>query len=171
MTPQCTPSIAAEFDLYLSKLSTVTVQRAECGLKTKLSNSLNSDDFNKRWYLEEPDQESLIAILIQQLTNSLNSKLLDNYLSALSDGTLELLLSEIPPPSKALPTNFKETAMPCYKDGDSLRWNPACGGVDWGIAIGRFYAYAPHLCRWSWKYIIWLDSHSPSAAWVIVLKG
>jgi len=34
MTPQCTPSIAAEFDLYLSKLSTVTVQRAECGLKS-----------------------------------------------------------------------------------------------------------------------------------------
>ncbi len=136
-------------------------------LKTQLSNYFNSDDFNKSWYLEEPDQESLIAILIQQLTNNLNSKLIDNYLKALSDGTPELLLSEIPPPSKALPTNFKETAMPCYKDGDSLRWNPACGDVDWGIAIGRFYAYAPHLCRWSWKYIILLDSHSPSAAWVI----
>jgi hypothetical protein len=136
-------------------------------LKVKLSNYFKPNDFKKRWYLEDQDQESLIAILIEQLTNSLNSKFLDNYLKALGFGTSEVLLSEIQPPSKELPMNFIESAIPYYKDGDSLRWKPACGGVDWGIAIGRFYAYAPHLCRWSWKYIILLDSHSPSAAWVI----
>jgi hypothetical protein len=80
----------------------------------------------------------------------------------------EELLSEIQPPAKELPINFLESVTPCYKDGESLRWIPSKGGVDWGIAIGRFSAYAPHLCRWSWKYIILLDSHSPSAAWVIV---
>jgi hypothetical protein len=118
-------------------------------------------------YLEEPDQDSLIAFLIQQLTNSLNSKLIDNYFQALSSGYDEVLLSEIPPPHKQQPINFKETALPCYSDGEILRWIQEKGGVDWGIAIGHFYAYAPHLCRWSWKYIILLDSQSPSAAWVI----
>jgi hypothetical protein len=109
----------------------------------------------------------LIAILIKQLTNNLNSKFIDNYLKALSDGYDEVFLSEIQPPSKKLPINFFESATPCYKEGESLRWNPSNGGVDWGMAIGRFYTYAPHLRRWSWKYIIRLDSHSPSAAWVM----
>ena len=117
--------------------------------------------------VEEQDQESLIAFLIQQLTNNLNSKRLNNYYQALESDFFEVLLSEIQPPSRELPIHFKENAIPCYQDGESLRWNPAQGGIDWGIAIGRFYAYAPHLCRWSWKYIILLDSQSPSAAWVI----
>ncbi len=130
-------------------------------LKAKLSS------LNPGRYVEEPDQDSLVAFLIQQLTNSLNSKLLDNYWKALESGYDEVLLSEIQLPEKQLPINFKETALPCYPDGEILRWIQASGGVDWGIAIGRFYAYAPHLCRWSWKYIILLDSHSPSAAWVI----
>jgi hypothetical protein len=136
-------------------------------LKVKLSDYFNTNGFNKERYVEEQDQESLIAILIEQLTNNLNSKLIDNYLKALSDETLEVFLSEIPPPSKPLPINFKKSATPRYPDGSCLRWIPSDGGVDWGIAIGRFYAYAPHLCRWSWKYIIFLDSHSPSAAWVV----
>ena len=125
-------------------------------------------DLNPGRDVEEQDQESLIAVLIQQLTNNLNSKLLDNYFQALESDLFEVLLQEIQAPSKELPIHFKESAIPCYKDGESLRWIPAKGGVDWGIAIGRFYAYAPHLCRWTWKYIILLDSHSPSAAWVIV---
>ncbi len=136
-------------------------------LKAKLSNYFNINGFNKRRYLDEQDQESLIAILIEQLANNLNSKLLDNYLKTLESGYDEVLLSEIQLPSKELPINFFESATPCYKEGDNLRWIPSKGGVDWGIAIGRLYAYAPHLCRWSWKYIILLDSHSPSAAWAI----
>src|SRR5919202_2031499 len=93
----------------------------------------------------EQDQERLIALLIQQLTNNLNSKLLDNYFQALEFDFFEVLLKEIQPPSKELPIHFKENAIPCYHDGEILRWIPAKGGVDWGIAIGRFYAYAPHL--------------------------
>ncbi|HEY9610920.1 hypothetical protein [Allocoleopsis sp.] len=131
-------------------------------LKAKLSS------FNPERYVEEPDQDSLIAFLIQQLTNSLNSKLINNYFQALSSGYDEVLLLEIQQQEKQQPINFKETPLPCYPDGEILRWIPAKGGVDWGIAIGRFYALAPHLCRMSWKYIILLDSHSPSAAWVRV---
>lgn len=136
-------------------------------LKAKLSDYFNTNALTKGRYVEEQDQESLIAILIQQLSNNLNSKLIDDYFQALETGSIEVLLSEIQPLSEELPINFKESATPCYKDGSSLRWIPSKGGVDWGIAIGRFLAYAPHLCRWSWKYIILLDSHSPSAAWVI----
>jgi hypothetical protein len=140
-------------------------------LKVKLSNYFNTNGLNEPRYWEEEDQDSLIASLIQVLMNSLNSKRLDDYLQALSSGSLEVLheegSQEIPPPSLELPANFFESAIPGYKDGSSLRWIPSKGGVDWGIAIGRFYAYAPHLYRWSWKYIILLDSQSPSAAWVM----
>jgi hypothetical protein len=136
-------------------------------LNVKLSNYFNTNGWNEPMYWEEQDQDSLIASLIQVLINSLNSKRLDNYLKALESGSVEVLLEDSPPLSPELPANFFESATPCYKDGSSLRWLPSKGGVDWGIAIGRFYAYAPHLSRWSWKYIILLDSHSPSAAWVM----
>jgi hypothetical protein len=136
-------------------------------LKVKLNDYFNINGLNKPTYWQEQDLETLIASLIQQLTNNLNSKLIDNYLKALESGSVEVLIEDIQLPSLELPTNFFESATPCYKDGSSLRWIPSKGGVDWGIAIGRFYAYAPHLCRWSWKYIILLDSHSPSTAWVM----
>ncbi|YAF94054.1 MAG: hypothetical protein AB3A66_15670 [Nodularia sp. CChRGM 3473] len=38
--------------------------------------------------------------------------------------------------------------------------------TDWGTAIGRFYSFAPHLCCWTWCYLIWLSKDSPSAAWI-----
>jgi hypothetical protein len=113
-------------------------------LKAKLIYYFNTNGFNKGRYVEEQDQESLIAFLIEQLTNSLNSKLIDDYFQALETDSIEVLLSEIQPLSEELPINFKESATPCYKDGSSLRWIPSKGGVDWGIAIGRFLAYAPH---------------------------
>jgi hypothetical protein len=136
-------------------------------LKAKVSEYFNTNGFNQARYVEEQDQESLIAFLIEQLTNNLNSQLIDNYFKALCDETVEVLLSEIQLPTKQLPINFKESATPRYPDGSCLRWIPSNGGVDWGMAIGRFLAYAPHLCRWSWKYIILLEEDSKSAAWVV----
>ncbi|WP_138503747.1 hypothetical protein [Nostoc sp. PA-18-2419] len=47
--------------------------------------------------------------------------------------------------------------------GDKLRWIDS--DTDWGTAIGRFYSFAPHLCCWTWCYLIWLSKDSPSAAW------
>jgi hypothetical protein len=95
----------------------------------------------------------------------------EDYLKAMEDTSLPVqpfeFDLEIPTASRSLPPHFPAVATPRYPDGSCLRWIPSDGGVDWGIAIGRFYAYAPHLCRWSWKYIIFLDSHSPSAAWVV----
>jgi hypothetical protein len=68
-------------------------------LKAKLSEYFNTNGFNPGRYVEEQDQESLIAILIEQLMSNLNSQLIDNYLKALESGYDEVLLSEIQPPS------------------------------------------------------------------------
>jgi hypothetical protein len=95
----------------------------------------------------------------------------EDYLNAMEDTSLPIqplgFDLEIPITSQRLPPHFPAVATPRYPDGSCLRWMPSDGGVDWGIAIGRFYAYAPHLCRWSWKYIIFLDCDSPSAAWIV----
>jgi hypothetical protein len=48
--------------------------------------------------------------------------------------------------------------------GDKLRWIAEGDNTDWGVAIGRFYSFAPHLCAWTWCYLIWLDKLSLSAA-------
>ncbi|PSB24051.1 hypothetical protein C7B82_28665 [Stenomitos frigidus ULC18] len=56
--------------------------------------------------------------------------------------------------------------MPRFLYGDRLRWLSNGEPTDWGIAIGRFYSFAPHRCRWQWCYLIWLDADSPSGAWV-----
>ncbi|MBD2123411.1 hypothetical protein [Trichocoleus sp. FACHB-262] len=36
---------------------------------------------------------------------------------------------------------------------------------DFGTVTGLQYAPAEHLKSWAWRYLIWLDSQSPSHAW------
>jgi hypothetical protein len=73
---------------------------------------------------------------------------------------------EIKFPDSGLPNNFPDVEMPHYAEGKTVRWKSALETSDWGIVLGRFYAYAPHLCRWTWKYVVLLDSNSPSSDWV-----
>jgi hypothetical protein len=42
--------------------------------------------------------------------------------------------------------------MPRFLYGDRLRWIAHGETPDWGIAIGRFYSFAPHCRRWRWCY-------------------
>ncbi|MBD2033602.1 hypothetical protein H6F76_00795 [Leptolyngbya sp. FACHB-321] len=65
-----------------------------------------------------------------------------------------------------LPANFPDVEVPRFLYGDRLRWLSNGELTDWGIAVGRFYSFAPHRCCWHWCYLIWLDPDSPSAAWV-----
>lgn len=65
-----------------------------------------------------------------------------------------------------LPSDFPNVETPRFLYGDRLRWISNGEITDWGIAIGRFYSFAPHRCCWRWCYLIWLDADSPSAAWV-----
>ncbi len=79
----------------------------------------------------------------------------------------ELLIREVAQSSLSLPANFPNVILPRYKEGQSLGWISDNQPTDWGIVIGRFYNYAPHLKQWSWCYLIWLDNKSPSADWII----
>ncbi|MEH2341240.1 MAG: hypothetical protein V7K22_06175 [Nostoc sp.] len=116
-------------------------------------------------YGEQQEQETLAAVLISHLTQSINAELIANYLSAIAknhqDLFPELTNQKL---SVDLPDDFPDTAKtPRFLYGDRLRW--LSSDTDWGIAIGRFYNFAPHLCCWSWCYLIWLSKDSLSAAW------
>lgn len=119
--------------------------------------------------LEKEDLESLAAILIQELTANLTSKLIAGYVNAWrrSNWDVSRLSQCIPQPSVDLPVSFPKVETPRFMDGDKLRWIPCGKDTDWGVVIGRFYGFAPHHYCWTWCYILWLDKNSPSAAWTV----
>ena len=132
----------------------------------------NDIDSDTAWMnLTESEIESLAAVLIKQLTTNLKDKAIIGYLNAMRHGSTNLPPSLVhltfPPPSIDLPANYPNVQTPRFLYGDKLRWIPDSDKTDWGIAIGRFYSFAPHLCAWTWCYLIWLDKLSPSSAWTV----
>ena len=120
-------------------------------------------------YCQQQEQESLAALLISQLTQSIDAELVANYLSAIAlnrhDLLPRLINQKFSASSVDLPDDFANTAKtPRFLYGDKLRWIGS--DTDWGTAIGRFYSFAPHLCCWTWRYLIWLSKDSLSAAWI-----
>ncbi len=140
-------------------------------LLEKISNYSDDDFEAAKMHLELPELELLAAIFVQQLSQNLNGKLISGYLNAIRHGNSEIVPNsvsyEIQLPDSGLPSNFPDVEMPHYAEGKIVRWKSALENSDWGIVLGRFYAYAPHLCRWTWKYVVLLDSNSPSSAWCI----
>ncbi|GBE90941.1 hypothetical protein [Nostoc cycadae] len=162
-------------------------------LLAKLKNYSDAD-FDSTWMqLQQQEIETLAAILISELTHSINGKLIAAYLHlirhnhqdiapglinpSLRDATrtaspngdaartLRVNL-KYPDASIELPANFPDVAKtPRFLYGDRLRWLSNESDTDWGIVIGRFYSFASHLCAWSWCYLIWLSKDCPSAAW------
>jgi hypothetical protein len=129
------------------------------------------DDSNGAWVaLEEQEAETLAAILIQALTAHLDAQLFVRYVEAMRhskfDASNRLSSLALSQPALDLPSKFPDVEMPRFLYGDRLRWISNGQATDWGIAIGRFYSFAPHCCRWAWCYLIWLDPDSPSSAWV-----
>jgi len=141
---------------------------AIANLLTRLKTYCDTD-FNAAWMkLTQPELETLASILIRQLTANLNGKALYEYLNAMRTGSANIPSSLVhlavpPPPSLALPTNFPNVETPHYMYGDKLRFLCDDDKTDWGVAIGRFYSFAPHRGAWTWCYLIWLDQLSPSA--------
>jgi hypothetical protein len=137
-------------------------------LLTRLENYSDADFDAASMNLTQPEIESLAAILIRELTTNLKGKVIAGYLNAIRHGSTDIPLSLVhlafPPPSVDLPANFPNVQTPRYLYGDKLRWIPDSDKTDWGMAIGRFYSFAPHHCAWTWCYLIWLDKLSPSAA-------
>lgn len=119
--------------------------------------------------VEIQEVEAIVALLIQALTASLDGELLLRCLEALRYSQLDLSTSlanlRLPPPLTALPLNFPEVELPRFLYGDRLQWISNGETTDWGIAIGRFYSFAPHRGRWQWCYLILLDDTSPSSSW------
>jgi len=136
-------------------------------LLTQLGNYSDTDFDIAQTNLTQPELESLAAILIRELTTNLKGKAIADYLNAMRQGSANipgrLVHQTFPPPSVDLPTNFPNVETPRYFYGDKLRWICDDDQTDWGIAIGRFYSFAPHHCAWTWCYLIWLDKLSPSA--------
>jgi hypothetical protein len=140
-------------------------------LMEKLSN-FSDPDFDASWMnLEQQELESLATILIRELTLSLKGKLIAGYINAIrqgdSQGLPRLGTVAFSPPSIDLPANFPNVQTPRYLYGDKLRWIPDGDKADWGVAIGRFYSFAPHHCAWMWCYLIWLNKLSPSSPWTV----
>ena len=136
---------------------------AIANLLTQLKNYSDTPKTNPT----QPELESLAAILIRQSTANLNGKAITDYLNAIRQGSANIPPSLVhlvfPPPSLDLPANFPNIGTPRYLYGDKLRFLCDDDKTDWGIAIGRFYSFAPHHGAWMWCYLIWLDKLSPSA--------
>lgn len=132
-----------------------------------LSHFQDADFDAQELHLEPEELDSIAALLIHQLTGSLNGKLLGGYLNAHRHGSTDVFAHPITlefPQSASLPSDFPHSApTPRFELGTIVSVNSS----EWGVVIGRFYNYAAHRCCWMWRYILWLDSTSSSAAWVV----
>jgi hypothetical protein len=144
-------------------------------LLSKLSTYSDADFDAGLMHLEEQELESLAAILIGQLTQTLNGKLIASYLNAIRHGNLDLFNCPINlefPQTVDLPSSFPDSALPPrFLYGDKLRIVPLGSDTESGVVIGRFYNYAAHRCRWMWCYILWLSQASFSAEWLVAITA
>jgi len=163
-TPKC--RITAYQDRYQQALSDFGIIE----LLEKLSHFKDADFDVHPLHLEPEELDSLAAILIGQLTASLNGKLISSYWNAYRHGNADVFSRPITlefPQSASLPSDFPNSAPKPRFEFGVMAVIVSPGGCEWGIVIGRFYSYAPHRCCWMWRYILWLDSASSSAAWVV----
>ena len=139
-------------------------------LLEKLSNFQDADFDATQLHLEPEEIDSIAALLIQQLTGNLKGKLLGGYLNAHRHGSADVFSHPITlefPQSASLPSDFPNSVQaPRFEFGNQVVIVTAASSEQ-GVVIGRFYNYAPHRCCWMWRYILWLDSTSSSAAWVV----
>jgi hypothetical protein len=119
--------------------------------------------------LSKGELDSLTALLICQLANSLNQQQVSDFIKAIqldnSVSGLPSLSFNTSVSSVSLPPNFPESAQtPKFLYGDRVKWKPLSetDNTDTGVIIGRFYAFAHHRHQWSWKYLIFLDTDSYS---------
>lgn len=141
-------------------------------LLEKLSNYSDPDFDATKENLDEAEVEALAALLIDYLTTNLSGKSIAGYLNILRSGSQEVF-SDLPViefqhlhQPITLPENFPQNSKsPLYWIGDRLGWKIINDKeqTDFGIVIGKFYAYARHRASWEWKYLIWLDPNSPSS--------
>ena len=109
--------------------------------------------------VREPEEiNQLTAFLIEQLANSL--ELLTKPIQIeISNQSNLFPVSYFP----SLPLDFPEsTEMPLYLYGDKVCYQSL---EDYGIVIGRFYAFDPHRYQWRWKYVIFANQDLGIHSW------
>jgi hypothetical protein len=128
--------------------------------KTRIIDNVQNQNAEPRCHGDQPEKSAALAP-----RNHGDSSIMpkNNRLSYQKGYQPSLLHPTVPPSSTELPANFPNVQTPRYLYGDKLRWICNDDKADWGIAIGRFYSFAPHHCAWMWCYLIWLDKLSPSA--------
>lgn len=159
--------VFSEQEVYQQALSDFYIEE----LLEKLSNYSDADFDAKRMNLIPEELESLASTLLMQFIKGTNGKLISGCLNAIRYGDCDLLPNsvsqEVMPPLINFPINFPNGAVPGYSDGTCVKWKQLTKNTDWGIIIGRFYAYASHISQWSWKYVVLLDKSSPSSDWIV----
>ena len=66
----------------------------------------------------------------------------------------------------ALPEDFPESEPPfSFKLGARVRWKPM-PSTDWGTIVGIEYSWHSRGNSWQPRYKVYLDSNSPSRAWI-----
>src|SRR4028118_1982741 len=94
-------------------------------LLSRLSNYSDADFDATSMNLEQQEVESLAAILIGQLTQTLNGKLIASYFNAIRQGNLNVFNCPINlefPQAVDLPSSFPDSALtPRFLYGDKLR--------------------------------------------------
>lgn len=119
--------------------------------------------------LTESESSLIAALLIKQLLQGMNFELVSNYLHSIRTAySVDAFTTPITleyPQSLQLP-NLLEIPAPYYAIGDRVRLTPIDGASEWGTLIGYYLCYAAHRCQWMYRYILFLDQSSTSAAWV-----
>lgn len=114
-----------------------------------------------------PESSLVTALLIEQLPELFNRELIASYLDAIQKEQQEVSVGSLTlkyPQSIELPVR-EQTPPKRYQD-----WQKIClipldeDDSEWGTIIGSYLAY--HHCRWSWRYVLWLDRDSTSAGWL-----
>ena len=139
-------------------------------------------DFDaSQMHLTDAEVKILAKLFIQQLTQSLNGKLIAGELNTLRHGEEMEEMREMTPHSvgaglvtsgetrndsrETRPyTRLNTFPTPGYQEGDRVQWKTP--NPDWGVILGRFYEYNHDRDQWTICYLIQLAPDSPSAAWI-----
>ena len=149
-------------------------------------------DFDaSQMHLTDAEVNAIAKLFIQQLTQSLNGKLIAGALNTLRHGeeieskdvacyvsTFSVGAGLVTSEEKRnnnhqtrpyIQFNTQDSTLnrfptPRYTEGDRVQWKTA--NPDWGVILGRFSEYNHHHRQWMVYYLIQLAPDSPSAGWV-----
>ncbi|MFP4124589.1 MAG: hypothetical protein ACLFWI_27060 [Coleofasciculus sp.] len=126
--------------------------------------------------LDSEERESLAAFLIEQLTLCLDQSLIVQCLQVMNSGDKMMISDRVSLALAGMAVRVFTPKSPVFPDeskagfqiGDRVAWKPLFNNSpDWGVVMGRFYAYGRQGWQWGWQYVVWLDEASPSSVWTV----